>query len=383
MFLWTSEAVSKGHPDKVADQIADSILDAYLSVDPLERVACEITCCKDFVLVTGEVSSRKPVNVEAIVRAKLVQIGYDSQEACYNGYEVEILNRLNTQSDQIAAAVAKTDGEIGAGDQGIMFGFACDETPAFMPFTHHLAFKVIDVLEQDEAKGGLLLPDAKSQVTMVYERDGQPLYIDTVLVSTQHRQGIVTKAELENYLTNLVKPVLLEGYAKYINPTKTKWLFNPSGLWTFGGPAADTGLSGRKIVVDNYGADCPIGGGSFSGKDPTKVDRSGAYAARHVAKNLVAVGAAKRCQVQLSYAIGVVEPVSIRIQTFGTGDWTDEELTNLVRKNVRLSPKAIIDRFNLRRPIYAATASGGHFGRDGFPWEELDLVDVFKKKIYQ
>jgi S-adenosylmethionine synthetase len=227
----------------------------------------------------------------------------------------------------------------------------------------------------------VLLPDAKSQVTVLYEDEGKPSYIDTVLVSTQHVDTMTQKG-LEQFLMDLVKPTLLEGFAKYIDPVKTKWLFNPAGLWTLGGPAADTGLSGRKIVVDNYGADCPIGGGSFSGKDPTKVDRSAAYAARHVAKNLVAAGGAKRCQVQLSYAIGVVDPVSIRVQTFGTGEWRDEMLTEMVKELVPLSPKAIIDRFKLRRPIYAATASGGHFGRDGFPWEALDLVDKFKYHMF-
>jgi len=393
MFLWTSEAVSKGHPDKVADQIADSVLDAYLEVDPLERVACEVTCCKELVLVTGEVSSRKKVDVEKIVRQRLIDIGYDRPAHSYDGHTVRILDHINRQSDQIAAAVSKADGEIGAGDQGIMFGYACHEAAApsmlasgvraFMPLAHHLAFRVINALEADRASLGNspLLPDAKSQITIAYEEDGLPSYIDTVLVSTQHKDGM-TEGDLYGYLENLVKPLLLESYPQMVTP-QTKWLYNPAGLWTLGGPAADTGLSGRKIVVDNYGADCPIGGGSFSGKDPTKVDRSAAYAARHVAKNIVAADLAGRCQVQLSYAIGVVEPVSIRIQTFDTGVWTDERFTDLVRDTVKLSPKAIIDRFNLRRPIYAATASGGHFGREGFPWEELDLVDVFKGRVHR
>ena len=372
MYLWTSEAVSKGHPDKVADQIADSVLDAYLSIDPTQRVACEVTCCKKVVLVTGEVSSSKSVDIDSIVRNKIKEIGYNHPDTSYDGNTVKVLNLINTQSDQIANAVAKENGDIGAGDQGIMFGFACDETSSLMPLAHHLSFKAINALEANRTSSDSpLLPDAKSQVTIAYNDNGTPNHIDTVLVSTQHKERAFGNiAELKEYLHKVVQPSIAELYEKYIN-SNTKWLYNPAGLWTFGGPGADTGLSGRKIVVDNYGADCPIGGGSFSGKDPTKVDRSAAYAARHVAKNIVAQGLAKRCQVQISYAIGVAEPVSVRVQTFGTGD--DSKLTRLVQNNVPLSPKAIIDRFQLRRPIYSATATGGHFGRDQFPWELINL----------
>jgi S-adenosylmethionine synthetase len=372
MYLWTSEAVSKGHPDKVADQIADSVLDAYLSIDPAQRVACEVTCCKKVVLITGEVSSSKSVDIDSIVRNKIKEIGYDHPDTSYDGNTVKVLNLINTQSDQIANAVAKENGDIGAGDQGIMFGFACDETSSLMPLAHHLSFKAINALEANRTSSDSpLLPDSKSQVTIAYNDNGTPNHIDTVLVSTQHKEGEFNNiAELKEYLHKVVHPSIAELYEKYIN-SNTKWLYNPAGLWTFGGPGADTGLSGRKIVVDNYGADCPIGGGSFSGKDPTKVDRSAAYAARHVAKNIVAQGLAKRCQVQISYAIGVAEPVSVRVQTFGTGD--DSKLTRLVQNNVPLSPKAIIDRFQLRRPIYSVTATGGHFGRDQFPWELINL----------
>ena len=372
MYLWTSEAVSSGHPDKVADQIADSILDAYIKIEPSTRVACEVTCCKDIILVTGEVSSREKINVDEIVRKKLIQIGYNSPETSYDGQNVKILNHLNTQSSQIAEAVAKEDGNIGAGDQGLMFGFACDETKTFMPLAHHLSFVAINALETARRDSNSnLLPDAKSQITIAYNDDGTPNHIDTVLVSTQHKENVFKNInELQPYVHNIILPAIKKDFGHLITDA-TKFLYNPAGLWTFGGPAADTGLSGRKIVVDNYGADCPIGGGSFSGKDPTKVDRSAAYAARHVAKNLVAQGYAKKCQVQVSYAIGVVEPVSIRVQSFGTGN--DKELTNLVNKFVPLNPKAIINRLQLRQPIYSETAKGGHFGRETFPWEKINI----------
>lgn len=371
MYLWTSEAVANGHPDKVADQIADTILDYYMANEPNSRVAVEVTCCKELVLVTGEVSSSMKIDVEGLVRKKIVEIGYDSLETSYDGNNVRIINQLNTQSSQIANAVSKEDGKIGAGDQGLMFGFACNETKPFMPLAHHLSFLAINALQNDRKFYKKLLPDAKSQVTIAYHDDGKPSHIDTVLVSTQHRpESFSTIEELHSYLHSIIQPSISKNFSHLISKS-TKWLYNPAGLWTLGGPAADTGLSGRKIVVDNYGADCPIGGGSFSGKDPTKVDRSAAYAARHIAKNLVAQGYAEKCQVQVSYAIGVVEPVSIRVQTFGTAN--DNELTNLVTNNVPLNPKAIIDRLNLRSPIYSQTASGGHFGRDIFPWEKIDL----------
>lgn len=380
MYLWTSEAVSSGHPDKVADQIADAVLDGFLAVDPFERVACEVTCCKDLVLVTGEVSSQYPVDIESIVRNTIIDIGYDGEARCYDGSQVPILNKLNRQSHEIAAAVAKDTGEIGAGDQGIMFGYACDETPTYMPLAHHLSFRLINELAADRkrtrpGRPSILSPDAKTQVTIAYDNEGWAQYIDTIVISTQHlKDAFNTLQDLQEYLHCLATSVLRD---EPLLRAETKWFLNPAGLWSFGGPAADTGLSGRKIVVDNYGADCPIGGGSFSGKDPTKVDRSGAYAARHIAKNIVAAGLAKKCQVQISYAIGIVDPVSIRVQTVGNVT-SDELLTQAVRELVPLSPKAIIDRFDLRRPIYTATASGGHFGRDEFPWEQLDLVSVFQ-----
>ena len=393
MFLWTSEAVSAGHPDKVADQIADAILDAHLEANPQTRCGCEVTCCKDLVLVTGEVSGTPlPTStINAIVRKKLLDIGYNGGDSGYDGNNVQILNKMNSQSAEIAGAVVKQDGEIGAGDQGMMFGYACDETPEYMPLAHNLAFRIINILQENRGARSTLLPDAKSQVTIEYDNDHTPKGIYGILVSTQHLGSLTDVREL---VTTMLRTFLPSPSLKF--PLRhTNILVNPGGEWHIGGPASDTGLSGRKIVVDNYGADCPIGGGSFSGKDPTKVDRSAAYAARYIAKNIVAAGLAKRAQVQLAYAIGCIQPVSARVDTFGTGKVEDDILTKafcfgFIDKEARfseplmsLSPKGIIERFQLRRPIYAATASGGHFGRAGFPWEELTLVkplqDAFNK----
>jgi len=373
MFLWTSEAVSAGHPDKVADQIADAILDAHLEANPQTRCGCEVTCCKELVLVTGEVSGTPlpPGTVEDIVRKKLVEIGYNGGDSGYDGNTVQVLNKMNSQSPEIAGAVVKEGGEIGAGDQGMMFGYACDETKHYMPLAHSLAFKIINTLEQARRNDPqcILLPDAKSQVTVEYNDDHTPKRVHTVLVSTQHKGTLPVESYIKSLLDKASIPV-------HKGKNLERLMINPSGIWNVGGPASDTGLSGRKIVVDNYGSDCPIGGGSFSGKDPTKVDRSAAYAARYIAKNIVAAGLANRAQVQLAYAIGVVEPLSVRVDTFGTSRVRDSALTDFFAsgKVMSLSPRGIIERFSLRRPIYAATASGGHFGRDGFPWEALTLV---------
>lgn len=374
MFLWTSEAVSAGHPDKVADQIADSILDAHLEVNPQTRCGCEVTCCKDLILVTGEVSG-KPLStetIERIVRKKLIEIGYNGGASGYDGNTVQILNKMNSQSLEIAGAVVKEGGEIGAGDQGMMFGYACDETPEYMPLAHNLAFRIINILQGDRT---ILLPDAKSQVTIEYNDDHTPRGVHTILVSTQHRGPVEKVREL---VTTMLRDFLPSPSFKF-SLQHTKFLINPGGEWHIGGPASDTGLSGRKLVVDNYGADCPIGGGSFSGKDPTKVDRSAAYAARYIAKNIVAAGLARRAQVQLAYAIGTIEPVSVRVDTFGTG--RSLALTSFLTsgKVMSLSPRGIIERFDLRRPIYAAIASGGHFGRAGLPWEELTMAEPLQK----
>jgi len=380
-YLWTSEAVSKGHPDKVADQIADAVLDAYLELNPLNRVACEVTCCKNLILVTGEVSESRRLDIDPIVKRTLTHIGYDRPEHSFNVHDTLILNAINSQSLEIAKAVAKDSGEIGAGDQGLMFGYACDETPSFMPLAHHLSFELVQALESEIKRHrsgdhweSLLLPDAKTQVTLSLDDDGRPEFIHTVLISTQHRSDAPI-AEVRALTQSLATAVLEK--SPYFDAKRVHWLLNPAGAWSKGGPAADTGLSGRKIVVDNYGADCPIGGGSFSGKDPTKVDRSAAYAARHIAKNIVAAKLAKRCQVQVAYAIGVTDPISMRVQTFGTSPLFDRQLTEMVQAYVPLSPQAIIDRLDLRRPIYSATAAGGHFGRPELPWEQLDLAETF------
>ena len=365
MNLWTTEAVSDGHPDKVADQISDAILDAHLRVDPMARVACEVAVCSDLVLVMGEITCAEEIAIEPIVRKTLCDIGYNGEESGYDGNTIDILNKLHKQSGEISGGITKEDGVLGAGDQGMMFGFACDEvqSPVLMPMTHHLAFEIINELEKDrEKEETILLPDAKSQVTVRYE-DGVPIHIDTVVVSTCHKT-MVTMGDLQGYVRHniLKKCESLNGCGLF--DENSKLIINPAGLWTQGGPAADSGLTGRKLVVDNYGSDCPIGGGAFSGKDPTKVDRSAAYMARFLAKNIVATTGG-RAQVQLAYAIGVVQPVSVRVIVNGE-DWND------LFKDVDLSPKGIIDRLDLRRPIYQATASGGHFGRDGFPWEEIE-----------
>jgi S-adenosylmethionine synthetase len=417
-YLWTSEAVAAGHPDKTADQIADAVLDLHLAYDPQARVACEVTLCSDLVLVTGEITiddkkvpwwpddnTCEPVisrrierlaglkqQVEERVREVLKGIGYDRAANAYDGGTIEILNKIKGQSPEISKAVTGSGQELGAGDQGIMFGYATNEyigvERAYVPFTHALSFEIIDLIENDIRKGRVgddwlspFLPDAKSQVTALYDSNGHVVGVDTVLVSACHRSD-VSLADLQHYLWERVQKPLQErpGLTHLFN--KTKWLFNPAGTWNVGGPASDTGLSGRKIVVDNYGADCPVGGGSFSGKDPTKVDRSAAYAARHLAKNIVAAGLAKKCQVQLSYAIGVAQPISTRVQTFGTcsGQTNERELAEMIAE-VPLTPRAIIDRFGLQRPIYQATASGGHFGRPKFPWEQLDLAEQFREFV--
>jgi S-adenosylmethionine synthetase len=382
-YLWTSEAVSAGHPDKVADQLADTVLDAYLKLNPITRVACEVTCMKDQILITGETSSSVILDVEDKIREKLTEIGYDRPENSYDAHTIEIVNKMNGQSSEIAQAVAKDSGDLGAGDQGLMFGFACDETDVCMPLAHHLSFEIIDLLEKDIRFGRVsgkwdspFLPDIKSQVTVRYVDSGKPVSIDTIVISAQYREQFAL-GDLRACLDSKAIEPLRRKYSSLFDDN-TKLVLQPSGAWHVGGPASDTGLSGRKIVVDNYGADCPIGGGSFSGKDPTKVDRSAAYAARHIAKNIVVAELAQKVRIQLSYAIGVVEPVSLRVESFGTSEQPDALLTEMVRDVVDLTPKGIIDRLELRRPIYAETASGGHFGREDFSWERTELVDTFK-----
>lgn len=388
-YLWTSEAVAAGHPDKVADQVADAILDANLLNDPMARVAAEVTLTSNTAILTGEVTNSNPVPpkvIERVVRSTIKSIGYDRNENSYNADVIEIVNLSKQQSLEISQAVSRTDNEIGAGDQGIMFGYACSESPDLTPLTHWLSFQAIKLLEQD-IKNGLsdgnwgspFLPDAKSQVTIVYEDNGKLNKVDNVLISVCHRKQVGLD-DLRSYVQTKIFKALGEIASKFVDFNNVKLLVNPAGAWNIGGPESDTGLSGRKIVVDNYGADCPVGGGSFSGKDPTKVDRSAAYAARHVAKNIVAAGIATKCQVQLAYAIGVVEPVSVRIQTFGTikENVTERQLSKKVCELVSFRPKAIIERFGLRSPqdwgwSYRQTAAGGHFGNSIYPWEKIDL----------
>lgn len=380
MYYWTSEFVSKGHPDKVADQIADSVLDLVIAKDRLARVAVEVTVTthdsKNIVVLTGEVGCTDSAwpdysTLKNVVSKTLKDIGYTTPDSGFDCENFELINYIRKQSEQIANAVVKDDGEIGAGDQGMMFGFASKQSPTFMPLTHYLARKIILSLSDES-----LFPDAKSQVTIKYE-DGTPVHVDTVLVSTCHRDVSLDKVrERVRYLIDKV-PLEEEKSIKSLFNSNTKYIINPAGSWTIGGPAADTGLSGRKIVVDNYGPDCPIGGGSFSGKDPTKVDRSAAYGARWLAKNIVASGVVSEAQVQLAYGIGIAEPISVRIKTNGT-EGLDQLLTEKVRANISLTPQALINRFDLRRPIYKQTASAGHFGDERFPWENLD-VNLFKE----
>jgi S-adenosylmethionine synthetase len=379
-YLWSTEAVAAGHPDKVADQISDAVLDAYLSHDPRAHVACETMVCHDRVVVAGEVSAAPQVrvDVEAVVRATLRSIGYDRPAHGYDANTVRIENLLHTQSPEIQQAVVQADGAIGAGDQGIMFGYACDESPTYMPLCHHLAFDLVRLIEQDIAAkrcgaawDSLFLPDAKTQVTMRYAATGMPVAVETLVVSVCHKP--VPIEELRAYVHEHVIAPLQARYPQWFD-AHTSYLINPADVWLQGGPQTDTGLTGRKIVVDNYGGDCPVGGGAFSGKDPTKVDRSGAYAARHIAKNLVAAGLCRRARVQLAYAIGKSEPVSVRVESD-----TSRDFEPLIRATLDLTPRDIIERLDLRRPIYRATAAGGHFGRDGFSWERLDLVERFRQ----
>lgn len=373
MSTWTSESVSCGHPDKVADQIADAILDAYLTIDPDAKVACEVTLTKDLILVTGEIGSQAYVDIVPIVRNTLIGIGYKDDKSGYNANKIPILNNLNTQSTEIAQAVVKDYGEIGAGDQGIMLGYASDQTPELLPLVHMLPRKYIlglRKLYEKDPSNNWLRPDAKAQVSLICDEDGTPQAVGTVVISTQ--SALDLKA-LRWYLQeNLCEPIAEQypGFFKYTN-----YLLNPAGEWSLGGPAADTGLSGRKIVVDNYGPDFSIGGGSFSGKDPTKVDRSGAYACRYIAKNIVYAGLASQCQVQISYAIGVSKPTSFKINTYDTSAVQNTELERKIYELIDLSPRGIIERFSLRRPIYTQTAAKGHFGWDHYPWEQVDLCD--------
>ncbi|MCZ6702574.1 MAG: methionine adenosyltransferase [Ignavibacteria bacterium] len=376
-FYFTSESVSEGHPDKICDAISDGILDAIYTKDPNARVACETFVTTGLVLVGGEISTNTYIEVPDIVRATIKQIGYTSADYRFDAESCSVLNAIHSQSPDIAMGVDTG----GAGDQGIMFGYACDQTPEFMPmpimYAHKLVKRLADIRKGDNGFMPYLRPDAKSQVTIEYDDDKNPVRVDTVVISTQHDADATQKRIKEDVIDNVINKVIPEE----LIDDKTKYHVNPTGRFEIGGPHGDSGLTGRKIIVDTYGGWAPHGGGSFSGKDPSKVDRSATYATRHIAKNIVAVGLAKECLVQLAYAIGVAEPVSIYVDTKGTGVIPDSEISKMITGGIDLTPKGIIERLKLRRPIYQKTAAYGHFGRteEEFTWELLDLIDVFKK----
>ena len=371
-YLFTSESVSEGHPDKVADQISDAVLDAIFTEDPNARVAAETLCNTGLVVLAGEITTSANVDYIQIARDTIKRIGYDNTEFGIDYKGCAVLVAYDKQSPDIAQGVDRSPEEIlnqGAGDQGLMFGYACDETPDLMPAPIWYAHRLVQRQSELRKDGRLpwLRPDAKSQVTFRYV-DGKPVEIDTVVLSTQHAPDISQEDIREAVIEEIIKPVIPEGL---LTP-KTRFLVNPTGVFIIGGPQGDCGLTGRKIIVDTYGGACPHGGGAFSGKDPSKVDRSAAYAARYVAKNVVAAGLADRCQVQISYAIGVARPTSIMATTFGTGKVPDEKIEELIAKHFDLRPKGIVQMLDLLRPIYRATAAYGHFGRPGFSWENTD-----------
>ena len=382
--LFTSESVTEGHPDKICDQISDAILDALLEQDPYSRVACETCATTGLILVMGEVTTEGYVPVADIVRKVVNEIGYDRAKKGFDGESCAVLTALHDQSPDIAMGVDDAletrqdeQNETGAGDQGMMFGFACDETPEMMPMPIALAHRLTRRMAQVRKDGTCpwMRPDGKAQVTVVYE-DGRPVAVDTIVISTQH-DDLVTHDEIERAMKEHVIQAVIP--AELLS-ADTKYFINPTGRFVIGGPAGDSGLTGRKIIVDTYGGYAPHGGGAFSGKDPTKVDRSAAYAARHAAKNVVAAGLAKQCEIALAYAIGVAKPVSYQVNTRGTGILPDEEIARLVEQVFDMRPDAIIQRLNLRRPIYRQTAAYGHFGRTDvdLPWEHLDKVDELK-----
>jgi len=372
--LFTSESVTEGHPDKIADQISDAILDACLAQDPYSRVACETLTCTGLVVIAGEITTQAYVDFQSVVRGTVASIGYDNALYGFDSNTCSVISTINKQSGDIAQGVDTG----GAGDQGMMFGYATNETPELMPAPISLAHKLTRRLSEVRKSGLLsyLRPDGKSQVTVEYDEDGKPARIDAVVISSQHSDTVSNEQLHSDILKHVIQAVLP---AEWLDE-HTKYHINPTGRFVIGGPMGDTGLTGRKIIVDTYGGAGRHGGGAFSGKDPTKVDRSAAYVARYIAKNIVAAGLADRAEVQLAYAIGVAEPVSVRVDTFGTGKVSEAKLTELVRANFSLTPKGIIESLNLRRPIYKATAAYGHFGREGegFTWEATDKAAALK-----
>lgn len=380
--LFTSESVTEGHPDKIADQISDAILDDIIAKDPHARVACETVCATGLVMVCGEISTNATYNIQEIVRKTVAEIGYTRGKYGFDADNLAVLCSIDPQSGDIAMGVNSDDNHAqGAGDQGIMFGYACDETKEYMPLAIMLAHKLAHKLSDVRKNGTLnyLRPDGKTQVTIAYDESGKPEAIDTILISTQHSEDVSQETIKKDLIREVITPIV----PKNLITKDTKILVNPTGRFVIGGPAGDTGLTGRKIIVDTYGGASRHGGGAFSGKDPSKVDRSAAYMARYIAKNIVAAGLASRCEIQLSYAIGVAEPTSVLVETFGTNKVSLDVITKAIRENFNLTPAGIISSLDLLRPIYKQTASYGHMGRDdlGLPWEKLDKVAILEKYL--
>ncbi len=385
---FTSESVTIGHPDKICDQISDAVLDAIIEQDPNARVACETACTTGLVLVMGEITTECYVDIQSIVRKTVCDIGYNRAKFGFDGSTCGVIVALDAQSDDIALGVDRSleskqglDADpldTGAGDQGMMFGYACDETPILMPLPIDLAHALTRKLAKVRQNGTLsyLRPDGKAQVTVEYE-DDKPVHIDTVVVSTQHDEHVTHEQLEKDVIENVIRPALPAA----LFDEKTRVLVNPTGRFVIGGPQGDSGLTGRKIIVDTYGGYARHGGGAFSGKDPTKVDRSASYMARYIAKNIVAAKLARRCELQVAYAIGVAKPVSVRVDTFGTGTVSDELLEKAVGEVFDLRPKAIIETLDLRRPIYQQTAKNGHFGNPDFPWEKTDRIDALLASV--
>jgi S-adenosylmethionine synthetase len=374
-YLFTSESVTEGHPDKIADQISDGVLDAIIAQDPVARVACECLVTTGMAFVAGEITTNCYVHIPDIVRETIKEIGYTRAKYGFDYETCAVMTSIDKQSGDIAMGVDVG----GAGDQGLMFGYACDETPELMPMTimmaHQLTRKLSEVRKNDIL--GYLRPDGKSQVSIEY-RDDKPYKVRTIVISTQHSPDITLKEIREDIIEKVIKPVIP---AELLDEENVTYHINPTGRFVVGGPQGDTGLTGRKIIVDTYGGVGSHGGGAFSGKDPSKVDRSASYMARYIAKNIIAAGIASKCELQLAYAIGVPEPVSVFVDSFGTGKIEDSEIATLIQKNFDMTPKAIIDRLQLRRPIYKKTAAYGHFGRneEGFTWEKIDMAAALKK----
>lgn len=374
-YFFTSESVSEGHPDKICDQVSDAVLDAMLKDDPESRVAVECFAATGMILVGGEVRTNTYCELSDIARDVIRNIGYTKGEYRFDADSISVLNIINRQSADIAKGVDKG----GAGDQGMMFGYAINETKELMPapimYAHRLVKRLADIRKKTPNLMPYLRPDAKSQVTFEYDSTGKIIRCDAIVISQQHDPGISQKKIREDIIENVIKYVFPADYLD----KNTKYHINPTGIFVIGGPHGDTGLTGRKIIVDTYGGRAPHGGGAFSGKDPTKVDRSGAYAARHIAKNIVASGLAKECTLQISYAIGVREPVSIFVNTHHTSEVDDSAIANYIKKNIDLTPGGIIKRLDLKRPIYSKTAAYGHYGKPNLPWEQLNLIELFKK----